>query len=249
MKTLNILFNTIDRPDMMFSVMSKNIERAGVKNIAVYATNNGGGEHTWKMLMKLESYFPDVNFHLKNHANNIGNAASLNIMLKSMGYADFIAVLGDDIELKSHWAADAMEKIHQLRNIDVEVGLIGFPWSDTLLKNATKIDDLHVNVNVFGSWVFPWIVYQEHGYFMEFSKYGLWDGEFAVRLHQAGKRNGYLDNHKSIHHDNDVGKKHKYRGMKDEELRKAGLNYMAYRAEHPSKTFVSWEERRYPCKK
>jgi glycosyltransferase involved in cell wall biosynthesis len=248
MKTV-IIFNTINRPEMVKTTMVNNILNAGTSDIEICVTNNGGPDATIRAIRFLKEKVPPRKVHAFFNPENVGNSASLNQMLKfideNIPDVGYIAKLDDDIELKPGWLSEAKKKFNQMRKLSMLPGLCGFNWGN-LKKDRepfnTKIQ-CYTPARVFGSWVFPFEIFKKLGYFVELSKYGLWDSEFNNRLLTSGFVNFYLEGYDSNHIGADAGTHSDYRHMKNEELKKASRLYEKIITIRPSR--IDWDKRKF----
>lgn len=247
MKTI-ILFNTINRPEMMFNTIRANILNSGTNEIEVICTNNGGTDETHVSILRLIDAIKPIPVHYTRNIDNIGNSPSLNNMLKfgseNITGIGYIAVLGDDIEMPDNWLIQAQRKFDEMKNLEIKPGIIGFDWGN-LKKDKEPFHEIlqcYTPGRVFGCWVFPYEIFDKLGYFVELSKYGLWDSEFNLRVSSAGYISCYLNGYDSKHIGADAGTKSDYRLMKNEELQKASILFNKAVDSHPAK--VEWDNRK-----
>lgn len=248
MKTV-ILFNTINRPEMVKTNMVRNVLNCGVSNIEVCVTNNGGPDETIRAIQFFRDKIKPIPVHAFFNPENVGNPASLNQMMKFISKkienVGYVAKLDDDIELNPGWLKAAHEKFTQMRKIKLKPGLCGFNWGHLKKDRETYNQQIqcYTPVRVFGSWVFPFSVFTKLGYFVELSKYGLWDSEFNNRLKSSGFVNFYLNGYDSKHLDVDAGTRSRYRLMKNEELNKAAQLYENVVKTRPQR--IDWNNRKF----
>lgn len=248
MKTV-IIFNTINRPQMVKTTMVDNIKKAGISDISVIVTNNGGTAETNLAIQHFAVKVSPVEVEMVHYPKNIGNPASLNEMLHIISEfysgVKYIAKLDDDIEMPTGWLLKAIGKISEMENLNLKPGIVGFNWG-FLKKDREQFNaeiQCYTPIRVFGSWVFPYAVFKKFGYFAELSKYGCWDSEFNNRLLSSGYTNIYLNGYDSKHIGADAGTHSEYRHMKNNELHKAQKLYQKVCEIRPSK--ITWDNRKF----
>jgi len=248
MKTV-IIFNTINRPEMVKTTMVENIRKAGKKNITVLVTNNGGGPETNRAIEFFTKQIAPIHVEVFKRNENIGNSPSLNEMLRfaaeHIPQIGWFAKLDDDIEMPRNWLSEAIKKMQQIETLKLKPGIIGFDWGN-LKKDREPFNEkiqCYTPARVFGSWVFPYDVFEQLGYFVELSKYGLWDSEFNHRLRTSGHVNCYLNDYDSKHIDADAGTHSDYRHMKNDELKKAAALYEKVCKTRPAR--ITWYHRKF----
>jgi len=216
------LMNCIDRSDVTPQVTEQNIKQSGVdrKDMKVIISDNGSKELG---VRKWAQAYADIWI---DNGENIGNAASFNNMLKLVT-GRFIICAGNDIELKSNWLKASIDAYDYLRKGGFKIGLIGFKWRQEKTEIEKDIGKVNITEcgNIFGTWVFHTSLFDKIGYFLELSKYGLWDSDYNYRARALGYFNFYLRNYPSIHLCNDCGMQTEYRLLKDKELQKASKKY------------------------
>ena len=238
---ITVIFNTVNRPQMVAGLMVNNILNSGVDKMKVIVTNNGGGAKTSNAIKKFTERVQSVaEVTCIERASNIGNPQSLNIMLKSIEDSTHIAILGDDIEMPLNWAKTAIDKCDGIHIC----GLLGFNWRPDSARGVYSFTyKLYVPNKVFGCWVLSYKTFEEAGYLLEMSKYGLWDSEYNDRLASMGRINGYIPDNKCIHLGTDGAEVTKYRLMKNAELAKASALFSKVVKDRPIP--VTWEDRQY----
>jgi len=206
------IVNTINRSELTPKVTAHNLRVSGLKasETLIIVTDNGSSE---KGIREWGEKFADVYI---DNGTNIGNPQALNnaLAIARSHYCDYFVIAGNDIELKEGWATHSIKEFSS----NHKLGLLGYDWRNS--KGETK-GRLRLSTSVFGTWMFPFKTLQKCGYFSTFSKYGLWDGEFHMRVTKNGFEKGYLVGFDSKHRGNDMGENSPYRKMKDEEMRKA----------------------------
>lgn len=237
-----IMLNTMYRPKMLFDTLSKNLERTGVDLNEIYlcARNNGGHKETWDSMIAIHrKYNNDLGgIKLYNSRKNLGNSNSLNLMLRSFdpdaghssnGNIDYYVIIADDLLLPDQWLRRAIEKHEELRDKGYKTGQCAFTPFPKMHGVWNEKLQVFERDHFYTVWVLPWDVFEEFGYFMAFSNYGIWDGEFGRRLHRGGRFNFALDTWKCDHLDWDhrqhEHQKTEYRKMKDREIRIASQRH------------------------
>ena len=215
-----IIFNTVNRPQIMFKAIRHSLGNAGA-DFVVSARNNGGGKANDHLLWELAEIYP---FAQLFSGPNIGNSYSLNTQLRAAEWMewDYVAILGDDYEMPDNWLKDAISKMNEVRESGEEPGICG--WNGWMEKKGTFDEELNIWRSDWmpGCWLFPREVFDKCGYFIAFTNYGSWDSEFSVRVARSGRVNFALENcTEAKHKGTDVGNKTEYRLMKDKHLREA----------------------------
>lgn len=231
-----ILINCIDRHYLLRKTLEHNLVNSGIPadQLFICARNNGGGARTTEILRSVFKVAGVKNYQIFESSENIGNSNSLNRMLATVHDYDFdyYVVIADDLRCPSGWLSDAIMGHQRLRAMGKKTGQCAFtPFHD---MHGEWNEDLQVyeRDHLYTIWVLPWDVFKDVGYFMAFSNYGIWDGEFGRRMHRHGYYNFALKNWKCEHLDWDHLQKPKertpYRKMKDEQIQIASKRHDAF---------------------
>lgn len=206
------IMNTIDRSRITPEITEHNLK--GLQDINLIVSDNGSTEK------EVRQWAQDRADVFLDNQTNIGNPQALNNGI-AVGMAlgcDYFVIAGNDIRLKQGWLKESLRAFHQ----DEQLGLLGYDWRNTKGKEQKGLIDYCDTI--FGTWMMPRKTIEKCGYFSTFSKYGLWDSEFHMRVTANGFTKGYLNGFDSEHKCNDVQQKTDYRRMKDQELQKAKPN-------------------------
>lgn len=207
------IINTIDRSKITPEVTEHNLN--GINQYKLIVSDNGSTEkevRTWAQ--NRADVFLD-------NQTNIGNPQGLNNGI-AVGMAlgcDYFVIAGNDIKLKKDWLKGCTKAFEQ----DENLGLLGFDWRNTKGKKPEGV--IEYCDTIFGTWILPKRTIEVCGFFSTFSKYGLWDSEYHVRVTTNGFTKGYLKGFESDHQCNDVHQQTDYRLMKNQELQKAIPNH------------------------
>ena len=222
-----IIFNTVNRPEIMFKSMKHSLMNAGA-DFVVSARNNGGGKAVDHLLWELADQFPFIQLF---SGENIGNSYSLNTQLRAVEWMEWetVSILGDDFELPANWLKDGIAKIEELKYKGLRPGICG--WNRWMDKKGKWDKGLKIWKSDWmpGCWTYSRSVFDKCGYYIAFSNYGSWDSEFSVRVARNGFQNFALENTKDAKHtDFDVGRKTEYKKMKMANLKEASTRKQKY---------------------
>lgn len=208
------LLNTIDRYGITKNVVEENLKYAGdgVK-VDLFITDNGSTDQ------KIIDWGKDIAKKWWGYGSNIGNSQAKNIKLKYAldGGYDWIFILDNDILLPRNWAGIAINTRDKMKMQAEDAGMIGFSWRGYGDAHFEPETQTFRPKRVFGSWGAHREVFDKVGYFVELSKYGIWDSEFNERTTRAGFINVY-PMQPSQHLGHDVHDDPEYRRFKDEQL-------------------------------
>lgn len=208
------IMNCIDRFEVTRNTTEANLKNAGVQPDLIIITDNGSNNPQLTTWIKAIADVPIF------HNENIGNPQALNDAVEiafKQHSCDAICIMGNDLEMPSKWLREAV----RVSNENPSIGLIGWSWRGVDGEAENGLHVISQDQRIFGSWFQTRKTWERCGYYSTFSKYGLWDSDFNLRVHVAGFIRGYLQGMPSKHIVNDVGEKSQYRKMKDEELKKA----------------------------
>lgn len=218
MKIASLLMITLDRFEITPKVWKTNVENVGIMdglNTEYLICDNGSND---QRIVEHFSRWP-LAYHRKNLVNEGVGRAFNQLFLRSKG--DYIAILGNDIEMEPYWLTTAIEWLDKVPNS----GLAGFNWGHGHVpplteKFGVKAHWLNAKLNrIFGAWVFRRKLVEDLGLFYEgYGKYGIEDSDVNERVNRAGYNSFYIPDMKSKHLVNDVGQRSEYRKMKDESL-------------------------------
>lgn len=197
------------------NLMEKDLEN--IPNLKL-TLQNAGCEFTLALRLQGDFDFkPDFDCIL-TQGENIGNPQGLNLQIREneAHLKDGIAIIAPDIEMPINW----LLKANQASEAISDTGLVGFKWRPVEgrveVLNGIEIEQTG---KIFGCIFISPRAFQKCGFFLEVSKYGLWDNEYHMRTQRAGFRNYYLKGYESKHkpssRDNEVRK------FKDTEMNKA----------------------------
>lgn len=214
---ISVILNTLNRGDLTPKIIEENINNCGIdrKDLQIIINDNGSDD---RKIIDWVIDYADVPI-LQDE--NIGNPQGLNLMMQKVR-GKYVALLGNDIRMTKGWLKAAVSVIDDFNH----AGIIGFDWQ-RLGYETVRIHghDVVIKQPIFGSWVFPYLLYSDIGYFSEFSKYGIWDRDYCLRATLAGWGCYMLCDYPSYHEgvqDHDTGS---YRAMKNRELKKASKAY------------------------
>jgi glycosyltransferase involved in cell wall biosynthesis len=237
MSKVAIIMNIIDRANITPAITESNIQRCGLTDIKLIFTDNGSKE---KLVIKWAKERADV--YIRNE-ENIGNPQALNNAIANHTEdCSFIVILGNDISMPDNWLLMAIQNIQKHPNS----GLVGFAWFSSHQNLEKDRNHLIPSKRIFGSWIMSKKVIKTVGYFVEYSKYGLWDSDYNMRTEYAGFYNYYIP-YNSIHLGEDVGHPTEYRKLKDKELHLAKEKFdIQIKAYNPNCFYVNKEQEIIP---
>ncbi len=208
------IMNCIDRFKVTRDTTEANLKCAGVQPNLIIVTDNGSKNphlHTWIKAISDVAIF---------HDENIGNPQALNNAIEIAfkdNNCDAVCIMGNDLKMPDKWLSEAVRVSNEIPT----AGLIGWSWRGVTSEPKNGVHVIEQDQMIFGSWFQTRKTWERCGYFSTFSKYGLWDSDFNLRVHVAGFKRCYIQGMESKHLVNDVGENSEYRKMKDEELKKA----------------------------
>ena len=197
------------------NLMEKDLEN--IPNLKL-TLQNAGCEFTLALRLQGDFYFkPDFDCIL-TQGENIGNPQGLNLQIKENYKHTFdgLVIIAPDIEMPQNWLLKAKEANEAIS----DTGLIGWKWRPLTgrveILNGIEIEQTGY---LFGCVFISPKAIQKCGFFLEVSKYGLWDNEYHMRTQRAGFRNYYLKGFESKHKPS--SKDSEVRAFKDEEMKVA----------------------------
>lgn len=228
------IMNTIDRFGLTKATFELNKARAGL-DFDLFINDNGSSDK------RVVDWGKRVATHHSAQPINIGNPQGLNLMVDRAMYKgyNYICVLDNDIELPNNWLKHA---ITASDTIGESCGNIGFSWRGLPGEWYNPEIGYFTPPRIFGSRVIPRRVFELCGYFIELSKYGMWDSEWCERTKRAGFVNVYCKQ-ASQHKGTGAHDGGEYREEKNRQLKIATAKFDQFN--NLGKTYVGWEERNY----
>ena len=214
---VSLLLKTHNRAALTHKTVKRNLTLAGYDNYELLIWDNGSTEKNTISLM--EEFKPAYHRH---YPENIGSAQGTNqLILNATG--DLFVDFGCDIQLPNNWLGQWVDVYQKLREVDKKVGVIAYHWGHGKWEKPVMINDILVcpTENAFGTALFGREVMDAIGSMNEWTKYGIWDGDFHYRTRMAGFENFHMEGTMATHMGHDAGQQTPYRLMKDENLREA----------------------------
>jgi glycosyltransferase involved in cell wall biosynthesis len=176
---LSICAITLDRFEISSEIIKDTIAKSGIEDVELLVADNGSQD---KRIIEAVSKLPSLSYHRLNSVNEGVGRAFNQLMVRAKG--EFIALIGNDIQMQNNWAKDAIRYLEKV------------PFSGiSAIHCVEKLPPIskygvHVSDKVFGPWIFHKRLLNEIGFFHEgYFPYGLEDTDYNLRSLKYGNLN------------------------------------------------------------